>query len=173
MRRRSVRELASAPLTWQDIGQLLWATQGITGDEGLRAAPSAGALYPLELYVATAEGVFHYVPARHEVERTLATDVRSQLRQASLDQECMNAPAVVAIAAVFERVTQKYPEVGDICVKLEAGHAAQNLHLQVTALGLAAVPVAAFDPPRLRRILALPPEEEVVYLIPVGRAPRT
>lgn len=168
-RRRSIRELDTAPLSWTEIGQLLWSAQGITGPEGLRAAPSAGALYPLELYVATAEGVFHYRPKKHDARQTQTTDIRAALRKASLDQDCMTAPCVIAMAAVARRVTRKYPDVGDICVKLEVGHAAQNLLLEVTALGLAAVPVAAFDPPRLRKVLALPADHEVMYLVPVGR----
>lgn len=168
--RRSIRELDTAALSWAAIGQLLWSAQGVTGADGLRASPSAGGLYPLELYVATAEGVFHYQPATHDVVRTMSADVRAELRQASLDQGCMQAPCVIAIAAVSERVTSKYPEVGDICVKLEVGHAMQNVLLQVVALGLASVPVAAFDPPKLGRILHLPSDQEVMYLAPVGRA---
>jgi SagB-type dehydrogenase family enzyme len=166
--RRSIREFAPEPLTWERIGQLMWSAQGITNAEGLRTTPSAGALYPLELYVATGDGVFHYRPKPHDMVRTLEADVRNALRQASLDQPCMAAPCVVAMAAVVERIAAKYPEVADICTKLEVGHAAQNLLLQVTALGLVAVPVAAFDPPRLRTILRLPPDQEVMYLIPVG-----
>lgn len=168
-KRRSIRELDTAPLTWAEIGQLLWSAQGITGPEGLRASPSAGALYPLELYVARAEGVFHYRPATHDVVQTMTADVRGKLRKASLDQTCMEAPAVIAFAAVSERVTSKYPEVGDICVKLEVGHACQNVLLQVAALGLAAVPVAAFHPRRLGEILELAGDHEVMYLVPVGR----
>ncbi len=168
-RRRSIRELATPPLTWGEIGQLLWSAQGITNAEGLRTTPSAGALYPMELYVATADGVFHYEPRAHAVTRTLDADVRAELRKLSLDQDCMNAPCVVIMAAVAERVTKKYPEVGDICVKLEVGHAMQNLLLQVTALGLASVPVGAFDPRKLRKLLRLPADQEVMYLAPVGR----
>ena len=167
--RRSIRELDTAPLSWAEIGQLLWSAQGITGPDGLRAAPSAGALYPLELYVAVAEGVFHYRPATHDVVRTMTADVRGKLRTASLDRGCMQAPCVIVFAAVSARVTSKYPEVGDICVKLEVGHACQNVLLQVAAIGLAAVPVAAFDPPRLGQILQLPADHEVMYLVPVGR----
>lgn len=168
-RRRSIRELATPPLTWDEIGQLLWSAQGITNAEGLRTTPSAGALYPLELYVATAEGVFHYDPRAHAVTKTLDADVRLELRKVSFDQACMDAPCVVVIAAVAERVTRKYPEVGDICVKLEVGHAMQNVLLQATALGLASVPVAAFDPPKLQDLLRLPADREVMYLAPVGR----
>jgi len=166
--RRSIREFARDPLTWEHIGQLMWSAQGITNSEGLRTTPSAGALYPLELYVAIGDGVFHYRPKTHDLVRTLASDVRKALRQASLDQSCMAAPCVVAVAAVVDRIAQKYPDIADICTKLEVGHAAQNLLLQVTAMGLVAVPVAAFDPPRLRTILHLSADHEVMYLIPVG-----
>lgn len=170
-KRRSVRALASPPLEWEVIGQLLWAAQGITEPrEGLRTTPSAGALYPLELYVATPEGVFHYLPRPHQVERTLTDDVRGPLRKAALDQECLDAPCVVVIAAVYERVTRKYPQIGRLCVDVEVGHCAQNVLLEVVALGLAAVPVAAFDAERVRRTLELPPGEVPLYLIPVGRA---
>lgn len=80
--RRSVREFASTPLTWSEIGQLLWAAQGITHDEGKRTAPSAGATYPLELYVATADGLFQYWPNGHSVTRVTARDVRRDIQQA-------------------------------------------------------------------------------------------
>jgi len=168
-RRRSIRELATPPLTWEEIGQLLWAAQGVTNAEGLRTTPSAGALYPMETYVATAEGVFHYDPRAHAVTRTLDTDVRADLRKLSFDQPCMDAPCVVVMAAVVARIAEKYPEVADICTKLEVGHAMQNLLLQVTALDLASVPVGAFNPPKLGEVLHLPAEQEVMYLAPVGR----
>lgn len=169
-RRRSVRTLTSAPLDWATIGQLLWAAQGVTDPrEGLRTTPSAGALYPLELYAATPEGVFHYLPRTHQVERTLADDVRGRLRKAALDQACLDAPLVLAIAAVYERVTARYPDMGRLYVDLEIGHCAQNVLLEVVALGLAAVPVAAFDTERVARILDLPAGEVPRYLIPVGR----
>jgi len=168
-RRRSIRELATPPLTWEEIGQLLWAAQGVTSAEGFRTTPSAGALYPMEVYVATAEGVFHYDPRAHAVTRTLDTDVRPGLRALSFDQTCMDAPCVVVMAAIVARIAEKYPEVADICTKLEVGHAMQNLLLQATASGLASVPVGAFDPPKLGALLHLPAEQEVMYLAPVGR----
>ena len=108
-RRRSIRELATPPLTWEEIGQMLWAAQGVTSAEGFRTTPSAGALYPMEVYVATAEGVFHYEPAAHAVTRTLDADVRAGLRQLSFDQACMDAPCVVVMAAVVARITQSTP----------------------------------------------------------------
>jgi SagB-type dehydrogenase family enzyme len=169
-RRRSSRKLARGPLTWDEIGQLLWSAQGISEPkDGLRTTPSAGALYPLEVYVATADGLFHYRPKTHELAQTLARDVRDELRRASFDQECMDAPCVIAIAAIYERVTHKYPDIGKICVDFEVGHCAQNVLLQVVALDLAAVPVAAFDPRRVAALLDLHAPEVPLYLIPVGR----
>lgn len=168
-RRESVRGLRGAALSWDEIGQLLWAAQGITHGGGLRTAPSAGALYPLELYVSVAEGVYHYEPRRHQVTRVLAKDVRRDLRRAALDQESLEAPCVFAIAAVLERTSARYGERSSRYVHLEAGHAAQNLLLQVTASGLAAVPVGAFDDRRAQEALALPAGRRLVYLIPVGR----
>lgn len=169
-RRRSVRQLASRPLRWEEIGQLLWAAYGITEPkEGLKTTPSAGALYPLELYVMTPDGVYHYRPTAHEVVQTSRRDVRAELRKAALDQECMDAPCVILIAAVYERVTQKYPDIGRMCVDFEVGHCAQNILLQVVSLGLAAVPVAAFTPKRVLEIVKLPEPQVPLYLIPIGR----
>ncbi len=169
-RRRSIRTLASAPLSWGDVGQLLWSAQGITEPkEGLRTTPSAGALYPLEVYVATADGVYRYRAKPHQLVRTDTRDVRGDLRKAALDQECMDAPCVFLIAAVYERVTQKYPDIGKICVDFEVGHCAQNVLLQVVALGLAAVPVAAFKPDRVKDLFKLPAQEVPLYMIPIGR----
>lgn len=169
-KRRSIRKLTSGPLSWEQIGQLLWSSYGITEPkEGLRTTPSAGALYPLEIYVLTHEGVYHYRPKTHEVVQTSRRDVRAELRKAALDQECMDAPCVILIAAVYERVTQKYPDIGRLCVDLEVGHCAQNVLLQVVALGLAAVPVAAFTPKRVRELVKLPDQQVPLYLIPIGR----
>lgn len=168
-RRQSVRELKSGALSWEQIGQLLWAAQGISHGDGLRTAPSAGARYPLEVYVSVAEGVYHYDPRRHQVTRVGSRDVRRDLRRAALDQESLDAPCVVAIAAVVERTAGRYGERALRYVHMEAGHAAQNLLLQATASGLAAVPVGAFDDRKVQQTLALPADSRVVYLIPVGR----
>lgn len=168
-RRRSVRELAATPLVAREIGQLLWAAQGVTSPEGRRTAPSAGALYPLELYLATAAGVDRYEPAPHRLVRVLTGDRRSGLRAAALGQPAVGeAPAVFVIAAVLARTSGKYGARARRYVNLEAGHAAQNLLLQAVALGLAAVPIGAFDDAAVRRVLELPTGEEPLYLIPVG-----
>ncbi len=172
--RRSVREFARVPLTRAQLSQLLWASQGVTGREGQRTAPSAGALYPVELYVATADGLHHYVPDGHRLVRRIAHDVRAALRTAALDQGAVSeAPAVFVIAAVQARTELKYgPARSPRYVGMEAGHAGQNLLLQATVLGLGAVPVGAFDDDRLREVLELPAGQRPLYLIPVGKARR-
>ena len=169
-RRRSVRDFSAEPLTDQQLGQLLWAAQGITSAEGMRTAPSAGALYPLEMYVALARGFFHYDPQRHELHRMSALDLRPGLCRAALEQEAvLKAPAVFLIAAVYERTASKYgPERAPRYVHLEAGHAAQNLLLQAVALGLGGVPVGAFQDAQLQKAASLPAGQQPLYLIPVG-----
>jgi len=169
-RRRSVREFLSSPLSLDDISQLLWAAQGVTGDQGYRAAPSAGALYPLELYVITAEGLDHYEVESHALFRVEEGDLREAVRAESMDQACItSAPAVFVFTAVYERTCLEYGGRGRMYVHMDVGHAAQNLLLQAEVLGLAGVPVAAFDPSGIARVLSLPEQEEPVYLVPVGR----
>ncbi len=168
--RRSVREYADLPLTMAEIGQLLWAAQGITDERGFRTTPSAGALYPLEVYVVTADGVFHYQPRGHFLRRLSAADVRAALCEVALSQEAVRrAPAVFVIAAVYQRTAVKYgAERSPRYVHLEAGHAAQNLLLEAVALGLGAVPIGAFDDQGVQRVLELPADHQPLYLIPVG-----
>jgi SagB-type dehydrogenase family enzyme len=166
--RRSVREFASNQLTWSEIGQLLWAAQGITHDEGKRTAPSAGATYPLELYVATADGLFEYRPNEHSVTRVTERDMRRDIWQVSGEQDALNAPAIFAFTAVPARTAARYGDRAMRYVQIEIGHAGQNLLLEAVALGLGAVPVGAFDDADLHRVLGLPADRVVLYLVPVG-----
>ncbi len=169
--RRSIREFRVAPLTEDEISQLLWATQGITGDQGYRAAPSAGAFYPLEVYVLTCDGLDHHEVEAHALRRVAAGDMRAELRAVCFDQSCItSAPAVFVFTAVYDRTCREYGSRGRMYVHMDVGHAAQNLLLQAEAMGLAGVPVAAFDPAEVARILSLPAEEDAVYLVPVGRS---
>lgn len=170
VRRRSVREFAAKALSEQELSQLLWAAQGITHPEGLRTAPSAGALYPLELYVAVAAGFYHYHPREHRLDLHYEGDVRPALYRASLEQDCVReAPAVFVIAAVYERTERKYGrQRGSRYVHLDTGHAAQNILLQAVTLGLGAVPVAAFYDSQVQKALSLPHEHQPIYLIPIG-----
>ena len=166
--RRSVRDFGSTQLTWREIGQLLWAAQGITHEEGKRTAPSAGATYPLELYVATADGLFAYHASGHTAIRVIARDVRRDIRHAAGEQEALNAPAIFAFTAVPARTAVRYDERALRYVQIEIGHAAQNLLLEAAALGLGAVPMGAFSDDELHRVLGLPADHVVLYLVPVG-----
>lgn len=171
LRRRSVRAFAATPLGDAEHGQLLWSAQGITDRaRGYRAAPSAGALYPLEVYLATHAGLFRYEPGPHALEAISSRDPRGMLWEAALGQEMVrDAPSVFVLVGVQARTARKYGEArAERYVQLEAGHAAQNLLLQAVALGLSAVPVGAFDDDEVRRGLGLPASHQPLYLIPVG-----
>jgi SagB-type dehydrogenase family enzyme len=135
--RRSVREFRREPITDGELSQLLWAAEGITSPDGLRTAPSAGALYPLEVWVATASGFFHYEPHQQRLTRHLERDLRPDIHRAALRQEAiLQAPVVLVIAAVYERTAQKYGEQRTPrYVHMEAGHSAQNLLLEAVARG--------------------------------------
>ena len=148
-RRRSTRDFSPKPLPLALIGQLLWAGQGITSPEGKRTAPSAGGLYPIELYVVTPHQVMHYLPAGHSVEVRTDVDHRRELADAALGQSTVaRAPAVIVVAAVPARTRAKYGTRGDTFVALEGGHVTQNILLEATARSLAAVPVGGIDPAR-------------------------
>lgn len=168
--RRSVRQYAGRSLSQAELGQLLWAAQGVSSPEGLRTAPSAGARYPLEVYVVLPEGVYHYQPQGHRLDLHLAGDQRSALHAVTLRQDAvLQAPAVLVIAAVYGRTAERYgAERTPRYVHMEVGHAAQNVLLQAVALGLGAVPVGAFYDEDVQRVLALPDDQEPLYLIPVG-----
>lgn len=174
--RRSVRDYQNTKLELAEIGQLLWAAQGITNSRGFRTAPSAGALYPLELYVVAgrveglAEGVYHYNPRRHQLMQTSDDDLQDALSQAALSQDSLeNASAVIVFTADYKRTTNKYGNRGIRYVHIEVGHAAENLFLQSEALGLATVVVGAFNDNEVAKVLQLPAELQPLLLMPVGR----
>jgi SagB-type dehydrogenase family enzyme len=173
--RRSVREYARKPLTRDELAQLLWAAQGVTGPGNLRTAPSAGALYPLEVDVVIGDvdglpsAIYRYRPDRHELVLTRGGDRRRELRAAALGQDCVEAgAAVIALAGVYARTSEKYGERGIRYVHMEVGHAAQNVCLQATAFGLGTVVVGAFEDGPVKRVLGLASDEEPLSLIPVG-----
>jgi len=168
-RRRSVRSFSPRPLGAAGVGQLLWAAQGMTDEDGRRTAPSAGATYPLELYALTADGVFRYQPADHALQLVRPIDARPELAAAADGQECVaSAPLILAITSVAARTEARYQSRAEGYIRLEAGHAAQNVLLQAVALGLGAVPVGWFDKARVGETLEVPPGETPLYLIPVG-----
>lgn len=167
--RRSIRRFADRPLSWQEISQILWAAQGITGGRELRTAPSAGAIYPLEVYAVLAEGLFHYEPLRHSLSRRSADDLRSTLRRAALDQQFVEeAPLVIVVAGDYGKTASRYGGRAERYVILEAGHVAQNVLLQAVAIDLGGVPVGAFDDEEVRRALGLSADLTPLYLIPLG-----
>lgn len=169
-RRRSHREFAETALSIQELSQLCWAAQGITDPEqGRRTAPSAGAIYPIALYVVNQNGIFEYEPNRNTLSRIVAGDERRTLQVAALDQECVGAaPVCLAITMDVARTASKYGSRAERYCLLEAGHVAQNVLLEATAVGLVGVPVGAFDDRRVAEALHLPRNLRPVYLLPLG-----
>jgi SagB-type dehydrogenase family enzyme len=175
-RRRSIRKYADAPLPLDAVSQLLWAAQGITDRDGLRTAPSAGALYPLEVYLVAGSvtglraGVYQYDPRRHRLLLHAAGDLRDDLSDAALEQDWVaDAPAVLILTAVYGRTARKYGDRGPRYVHMEVGHAAQNVYLQAVGLELGTVMVGDFDDRRLHRVLRLPTDVEPLGVMPIGK----
>ena len=175
--RRSVREFNDEPVTLDEISQVCWAAQGITDNaRSLRTAPSAGALYPLEVYIVSGDvsgllpGVYRYMPEVHGLTRIVDGDKRIELCAASLSQSSiLEAPACLVFSAFYKKTTQKYGERGIQYVHLEAGHAAQNVFLQVVSLGLGTVTIGAFNDSEVRELLKMLTDEQPLYIMPIGR----
>lgn len=173
-RRRSVRSYTAEAIPLEAVSALLWAAQGITDEKyGFRSAPSAGATYPLELYMATPEYVAHYMPAGHRLVVTKRSDVRGALAGAAGDQAWIaEAPAVFVFAADRARTAIVYGERAELYVHIEIGCASENLMLQAVALGLGSVAVGAFDEDEVAGILGLPDGWTPYLIVPVGAPAR-
>lgn len=174
-KRRSIRSYKNLPVTLQEVAQLLWAAQGITAGDFFRAAPSAGALYPLEIYLVAGNienlipGIYHYIPVKHSLQKLKEGDERAHLAKAAIGQESVKFGAAdIVITAVFSRTTKKYGNKGKRFVFMEAGHAAQNIYLESVPLNLGTVSIGAFDDAEIKNILNLK-EEEPLYILPVGK----
>jgi SagB-type dehydrogenase family enzyme len=174
--RRSIRTYSRDALTVDGLTQLLWAAQGVTHSQGYRTAPSAGALYPLELYAVVGHviglptGFYRYRCMEHALELKSARDLRPALYRAALSQRPVErAPVTFVITAVYGRMTTKYGSRGVRYTDMEAGHAAQNLSLQAAALDLKSVVIGAFQDNEVKQAVALPADEEPLYLVPVGK----
>jgi SagB-type dehydrogenase family enzyme len=169
-RRRSIRNFRKEDLSIEQISQILWSAQGITDQKmKFRAAPSAGALYPMELYLLCSSGVFHYLPESHKLERISNNDLRQELSDACWGQNFIaDAGISIVICAVYGRTTWRYGQRGIRYVDMEAGHIAQNIHLQAVSLGLGSVPVGAFSDEKVKNLLNLPRDHQPIYIIPVG-----
>ena len=177
LERRSIRDYSEEPVTLPQLSQLLWAGQGITDPSGKRTAPSAGGLYPLEVYVVVGNvdgisaGIYQYDPQTHTLKKIRDGDQRQALAQVALNQEwVINGAIDFVITAIYERTTGKYGERGIRYVHIEAGHAAQNICLQAVALELGAVTVGAFDDEGILEVLGLSTDEVPLYIIPVGHS---
>ena len=173
--RRSVKEYSSEALTIENVSQLLWAAQGVTRPEGWRTAPSAGATFPLELYLVAgnvnglAQGLYRYRADQHKLIQLGNKDLRADLAAAALGQEWMKESAIIiVIAAVYARATQKYGQRGVRYSHMEVGHAAQNVYLQAGSLNLGTTLVGAFDDKRVKEVLKLPSDEQPLGLMPIG-----
>ncbi|MEA1906843.1 MAG: SagB/ThcOx family dehydrogenase [Euryarchaeota archaeon] len=177
--RRSVRTYTKEPITLDDLSRLLWAAQGVTavagGRDELRTAPSAGALYPLEVYVVAGnvggvpDGVYHFLPREHALQKVCDGDLRGNLSGCALRQSQITDAAVdIVFMAVFERTTAKYGDRGVRYVYMESGHAAQNVCLQAESLGLGVCAIGAFYDVDVAELLALPEDEVPIYILSVG-----
>lgn len=172
--RESIRQYANQPLDLQEIAQLLWSAQGITHDSIKKTAPSAGATYPLEVYLVAGNvdglepGVYNYKPGQHSLEKINDKDLRSELASAALGQNFIKeAPADIVITAEYERTTSRYGDRGTRYVHMEAGHAAQNVYLQAEALDLGTVVVGAFHDNEIKELMNV--TYEPLYILPVGK----
>ena len=187
VRRRSVRRYRREPVELSQLGQILWSAQGITGGGRLRAVPSAGATYPLEVFVVVGRkgviageskqtpeelqpGIYHYEADSHSLSLHKEADLRPDLARASLDQEfIIDAPVDIVLCALYGRTSRRYGKRGERYVHMEVGHAAENIHLQAVALGLATVEVGAFRDEEVREVLGLEEQIKPLYVMPVGR----
>jgi SagB-type dehydrogenase family enzyme len=178
--RRSLRDYVEHSITQEELAGLLWAAQGVTAvreNFAFRAAPSAGALYPVETYVAVHRveeippGIWHFQVPDFNLELIAPGDFRRSLVLAGLNQQFLGTAAAVFIwTGILGRSLWKYRQRAVRYLFLDAGHICGNLHLAATALGLGCCPVAAFFDEEVEELVHANPEEEVaVYLAAVGR----
>jgi SagB-type dehydrogenase family enzyme len=177
-KRRSVRRFGSGAIHLEEAARLLFAAQGITRKDRFRTVPSAGALYPLEIYLTAGNveglnpGVYRYRPQEHDLARIQSGDKREAIARAAVGQMWIaEAQAVLVVGAVFERTTSKYSNHGRRYVHMEAGCAAQSVSLQVADLGLGTTVVGAFRGDRVARLIGAKDDVTPLLLMPVGKLP--
>lgn len=182
LHRRSVRDFLNRSVSLTELSQILWACYGLTsGSRDYKTTPSAGATYPLDIYVVVKEnsvvldnekfvdaGVYRYVPERHSLTLVRGGDYSQSLMKACLGQRWVREAVFnIVIVAVFERTTSYYGERGERYVWIEVGHAAQNVYLEATALGLGCVAIGAYYDDIVADIIGL--EEGVpAYILSIG-----
>ena len=178
--RRSIREFSRQSISFSQLSQLIWATQGITSKAwgfDFRATPSAGALYPIETYIVAnrveeiSPGLYHYNVKESQIVLLKEGDFGSDLQDAGLGQEMLAEAACVFIwTAIVERSKWKYRERAYRYIYMDAGHIGQTLYLAATALGLGCCTVGAFYDEEVDRLIGVDGNEEIsVYLGAVGR----
>ena len=187
LKRRSVRRYRREPLNLSQLSQILWSAQGVTGTGEFRAAPSAGATYPLEIFVFVGKqgviasktkqapkelqaGIYHYEADSHSLSLHKPADLRPDLARATLDQEfIIDAPVDIVICALYHRTSYRYGRRGERYVHIEVGHVGENIHLQAVALGLATVEVGAFHDEEVRKVLGVEEQMKPLYIMPLGK----
>ena len=191
LRRRAARRYRRDPLDLSQLGQILWSAQGITGTREFRAAPSAGATYPLEIFVlvgkqgvidnevpmqsgqapeALQAGIYQYEVDSHSLSLHKPADLRPDLARATLDQEfIIDAPVDIVICALYHRTSYRYGRRGERYVHIEVGHVGENIHLQAVALGLATVEIGAFNDEEVRKVLGVEEQIKPLYIMPLGK----
>lgn len=168
--RRSTRRFGRGDLTEAEVSQLLWAAQGITSERGFRTAPSAGARYPLTVYVLRPTGLYRYIPRSHRLRRVDGADQREAMWEDVYARPWLeDSPAIFLIAADYAVTRKKYGRKAERFVHIEAGHVGQNILLQATTLDLSCVPIGAFHEKRVHRTLSLPASQTPLYVVAVGR----
>ncbi len=179
LKRRSVRSYTDEPLTLSIISQLLWAAQGITHPRGFRTAPSAGALYPLEIYIIAgkvtnlAAGIYKYKPRGHELLKIIEGDKRTELYRVALRQPPIkDAPVIMVFCAVYKRTTGKYRKRGIRYILIEIGHSSQNVCLQAVSLDLGTVTLGAFNDKKVSEVIGCKENEHPLYIMPIGKHKR-
>ena len=170
------------------LSQILWSAQGITGTREFRAAPSAGATYPLEIYVVIGKqcivasgakqdsqesqaGIYHYEPHSHSLSLHISGDLRPYLARAAMDEEFIaKAPVDIVICALYHRTSHRYGKRGERYVHMEVGHVGENIHLQAVAMGLSTVEVGAFNDEAVIQVLGIDQQFKPIYIMPIGKA---
>ena len=172
-KRRSRRRFKARPLGQRELSHLLWAGQGITSRGGFRAAPSAGATFPLTIYVVIGNvegipaGLYRYRPDSHSLEVLSKGDLRKDLSQRAFGQAMIaEAPVSIVISADYSRTTGRYGQRGRRYVDMEVGHAGQNIYLECEVLGLGTCAVGAFNDKSVKELLGI--VEEPLYIMPIG-----
>lgn len=174
--RRSIRKYQPGKISLQDLSQLLWSAQGVTSKEGFRTAPSAGAIYPIKIYLVASDvnelisGIYRYIPKTHSLILVSTGDKRKLVAKAALQQDAVkNAAIDIVITGSFEKTEAKYGVRGKMYVYMEAGHIAQNIALESVPLKLGAVTIGAFNDLEVANILNLPQDITPLYIIAVGK----